>query len=170
MGFEFLWDLKNGTFYPFVFIGGGKSISLNVGTNYVTKYLLNPLKNISKTPTAILKALGRLSISVSAVVVFGNGNQKMPKDYQGWFNSLSVVVKLWFLNVALSGAFARNSKGYIASLGIGISSSCSLNFGKSYYIQLNANLKKQLKKLIEPLKSKAKALQNNIQTAANILF
>jgi hypothetical protein len=117
-----------------------------------------------------MKVLGKLSISISAIVVFGNSKQKMPKDYQGWFNSFSFTVKIWLLNALISGAFARNSKGYIASLALGINSAPAISFAKTFYVQLNANLKKQLEKLIQPLKSRAKSLQNKIQTVAKLFF
>ena len=168
LGLEFLWDLKNGKFYPFLFIGGGRSVSNKSGINYVEKYILNPLKKAKNASSAILNLLGKLSISVSVIIIFGNSKQKMPKDYYGWFNCLSFAFKVYCINVAISGAWAKNSKGYIASVGVGISSSLPINFGKSFYIHLNgtSGIIKQLQKYLNSLRGNADAKKNTLKTAS----
>jgi RHS repeat-associated protein len=174
VGLELLWDLKNGKFYPFIYFGSGGSKDINGVMGYVSKCFLAPLKKTSRSVSAILKVLSKLSVAVSAIIVFGSSNRTMPGSYYGWFNCFSLTLKVFWANLILSGAFAKNSNGYIASFGIGLSTDRPLflkaGYGKSYYIHLNgwSNIKTQLSNLLAPLKSNAASKQKTLQTAAKL--
>ena len=173
-GVELLWDLNTGKFYPFVFFGSGGSKDVNGLMGYMARCMLTPLKKQrTKSATAILKFLSKLSVSVSSIIVFGSSNKKMPVDYYGWFNCFSVTLRVFWANLILSGAFS-NQSGYIASFGVGLSSDKPLflkfGIGKAYYVHLNGlnSIKKQLLDLFDPLRESAASRQKALRTAAKI--
>ena len=174
VGLELLWDLKNGKFYPFIYFGSGGSKDINGVMGYVGRCFLAPLKKTTKSVSAILKVLSKLSVAVSAIIVFGSSNRIMPESYYGWFNCFSLTFKVFWANLLLSGAFARDSSGYIASFGLGLSTDRPLflkvGYGKAYYIHLNgwSSIKTQFSNLLAPLKANAASKQKTLQTAAKL--
>ena len=88
------------------------------------------IPKISIKSTSLLRKCG---ISLSFVMVLGNKHAQFPKNYCGWFTSLS----LSFRHITASGGYSKSGKAKIGSIGIGVTSSVlSANFSQTYYFQL----------------------------------
>ena len=133
LGIEGLWSTKNRAFYLFAFVGG---ISKNYLGSIETAFkqdlaeLRSYIPKISIKSTSLLRKCG---ISLSFVMVLGNKHAQFPKNYCGWFTSLS----LSFRHITASGGYSKSGKVKIGSIGIGVTSSVlSANFSQTYYFQL----------------------------------
>ncbi len=144
-GVELLWSTKDGSFYAFLYIGGSKQLGKKE-KNVVdgTLSLVNKLK-YAKSVKDVLKAFKpEISFYISFVGVLGNSYAQFPYNYTGWFSTLSISFKLWYINVNISGSYSESGKAKIGSFTIGAgfsSGSFSVSFSESFYFQLTGKNK-----------------------------
>ena len=171
LGIEFLWDTKKWKFYVFFFAGGSVSRDASKGYNIITDYIYPMFKNVSKNANAIMKAISKSNLSISFIGVFGGKKQKFPSGYCGTFTGVSLSIKIFWINVAFSGAIGKNSNGVIGSVGVGVSLTNGASFGRTYYVQLtgeNAFIN-NLKTWLDTIKGTVKSYTDKFKKAARVL-
>ena len=167
-GFEFLWNTKTWRFVLFFFAGISADLSSSKGYNMIEKYIVPVFKNARKSASSIMRILSNTSLAVSFMAV---KRQSFPADYCGRFFGFSLAFKLWFINIAISGAMATNSKGIIGSVGVGVSSSSGANLAATYYIQLTGQNRhaNNIAALLSTVQSRIKEKLSIFEAAAKIL-
>ena len=92
--------------------------------------------------------LQQFGVSLSFVAVIGNRHASFPKNYEGWFTSVSFS----FRNVTIGGAIGREGKAVIGSFNLGVTTSTlAFGFSQTYYILINKN--GFFEKLFEPFRN-----------------
>jgi len=154
IGLEALWATKNWKFYLFGFVGGSRSFnikSLTQTENALMEDIMYLMRSVRKFSISSFSIFKRLSIAVSFIAVLGNKRASFPRDYCGWFTSLSLSI--W--HVTVSGAYSFSNRIKIGSLGVGVTTSkAGASFGQTFYFQLTGN---------NALKNSLNALKSGIQ-------
>ena len=155
IGFEFLWDTSRWKFYTFLFIGGNRSF-LNSKRSTLDKKLRKAIASIKygarKLNLNSIRKLKNFGISASLIAVLGNKKARFPRNYCGWFSSISLAYR----NISVSGAWSKGNGITIGSVTLGLSISTSpmkIGISQTYYMQLSGD--NAMKNNLSALKSAA---------------
>ena len=171
IGIEFLWSTK--TWKPVVFLFAGISGSANPskGYNLIDDLIYPMFKNVSKSASAVMKAISKSNLSISFIGVFGSKKQAFPAGYCGTFTGFSASIKIFWINIAFSAAIGKNSNGIIGSVGLGVSLTNGFSISKTYYVQLTGKNAKtnNLTTLFDTIRSKIKAATDKFKKIARFI-